>query len=151
MNYLPVSLNIGKKHVLVVGGGKAALEKLQMLSRFQCFVTVVAEELSDEMLQYGSSSHIRPFQPEDLEGVFIVYACSSNRELNRLVKQEANARGILVNTPDDPELCDFLSPAFFSDGGMTVAVSSGGTDVCKAISWRNRIKTFLSNEDDLIP
>jgi precorrin-2 dehydrogenase / sirohydrochlorin ferrochelatase len=151
MNYLPVSLNIGNRQVLVVGGGKAALEKLQMLRRFRCVVTVVAEELSDAMLQYGSSLHIRPFQLEDLEGVFIVYACSSDRELNRLIKQEANARGILVNTPDDPELCDFLSPAFFSDGPMTVAVSSGGTDVRKAIAWRNRIKTYLSNEDGLIP
>ncbi len=151
MNYLPVSLNIAKKHVLVVGGGKAALEKLQMLRRFGSLVTVVAEELSDDILQYGCFSHVRPFQPEDLDGVFIVYACSSNREQNRLIKQEANGRGILVNTPDDPELCDFLSPAFFSEGPMTVAVSSGGTDVRKAIAWRNRIKTFLSNEDGLIP
>ena len=151
MNYLPVSLNIDNRHVLVVGGGKAALEKLQLLSRFRCFVTVVGEELSDETLQYASSSHIRPFQLEDLEGVFIVYACSSDREVNRLIKQEANARGILVNTPDDPELCDFLSPAFFSDGPMTVAVSSSGTDVRKAIAWRNRIKTYLSNDEGLIP
>ncbi len=151
MNYLPVSLNIGNRHVLIVGGGKVALEKLQLLSRFRCFVTVVGEELSDETLQYASSSHIRPFQLEDLEGVFIVYACSSDREVNRLIKQEANARGILVNTPDDPELCDFLSPAFFSDGPMTVAVSSSGTDVRKAIAWRNRIKTYLSNDEGLIP
>ncbi|MBZ4219833.1 MAG: bifunctional precorrin-2 dehydrogenase/sirohydrochlorin ferrochelatase [Chlorobium sp.] len=151
MNYLPVSLNIANRHVLIVGGGKAALEKLQLLSQFRCIVTVVSEELSDEMLQYSSFSHIRPFQLDDLEGVFIVYACNSDREVNRLIKQEANARGILVNTPDDPELCDFLSPAFFSDGPMTVAVSSGGTDVRKAIAWRNRIKTYLSNDEGLTP
>lgn len=150
MNYLPVSLNIDKKVVLVAGGGKAALEKLQMLHRFQCHVTVVAEELSSEIRQYSSICHVRQFQPEDLAGVFIVYACCSDRKQNRLIKQEANVRGILVNTPDDPELCDFLSPAFFSEGPMTVAVSSGGADVRKAIAWRNRIKTFLSNEEGLI-
>jgi precorrin-2 dehydrogenase/sirohydrochlorin ferrochelatase len=151
MNVLPVSLNIDNKVVLVAGGGKAALEKLQMLHRFQCHVTVVGEELSSEICQYSSICHVRQFLPEDLDGVFIVYACCSDREMNRLIKQEANARGILVNTPDDPELCDFLSPAFFSEGPMTVAVSSGGADVRKAIAWRNRIKTFLSHEEGLIP
>jgi siroheme synthase-like protein len=150
MNYLPVSLNVKEKHVLIVGGGKAALEKLQMLRRFICQVTVVGEELSHEITQSSCSYHLREFRREDLEGVFLVYACSSDREINRFIKREANALGILVNTPDDPELCDFLTPAIFSEGPMMVAVSSGGTDVRKAILWRNRIKQHFSN-NDIIP
>ena len=145
MNYLPVSLNVKEKHVLITGGGKAALEKLQMLQRFTCQVTVVGQELSDDITMSGCSCHIREFCREDLDGIFLVYACSSVREINRFIKSEANALGILVNTPDDPELCDFLTPALFSEGPMMVAVSSGGTDVRKAILWRNRIKQLFSN------
>ena len=51
----------------------------------------------------------------------------------------------MVNTPDDPELCDFLTPALFSEGPMMVAVSSGGTNVRKAIQWRNRIKQLFTD------
>jgi len=153
MNYLPVSLNVNKKHVLIAGGGKAALEKLQMLRKFNCQVTVVGEELSSEIhleikkeiTQSGCSHHLREFRRDDLEGIFLVYACSSDREINRFIKREANALGILVNTPDDPELCDFLTPALFSEGPMMVAVSSGGTDVRKTILWRNRIKQLFSD------
>ncbi len=75
----------------------------------------------------------------------MVYACSSVREINRTIKREANTLGILVNTPDDPELCDFLTPALFSEGPMIVAVSSGGTDVRNAILWRNRIKQLFTD------
>ena len=145
MNYLPVSLNVTGKHVLIAGGGKAALEKLQMLRKFNCQVTLVGEELSPEITQSGCTYHLREFCREDLEGVFLVYACSSDREINRSIKRDANALGILVNTPDDPELCDFLTPALFSEGPMMVAVSSGGTDVRKAILWRNRIKQLFTD------
>ncbi len=145
MNYLPVSLNVTDKHVLIAGGGKAAEEKLQMLQRFNCRVTVIGLDLSDAITQSGSSCLSREFCREDLEGIFLVYACNSDREVNRLIKREANALGILVNTPDDPELCDFLTPALFSEGPMIVAVSSGGTDVRKAIQWRNRIKQLFTD------
>jgi precorrin-2 dehydrogenase / sirohydrochlorin ferrochelatase len=149
MNYLPVTLNVKAKHVLIAGGGKAALEKVQMLRRFSCQVTFVSEEFSleitNEITQSGCSSHMREFHREDLDGVFLVYACYSDREINRLIKREANSLGILVNTPDDPELCDFLTPALFSEAPMTVAVSSGGTDVRKAILWRNRIKQLFTD------
>ncbi len=149
MNYLPVSLNVKEKHVLIAGGGKAALEKVQMLRKFSCQVTVVGEELSleltNEIAQSGFSYHIRVFRREDLDGKFMVYACSSVREINRTIKREANTLGILVNTPDDPELCDFLTPALFSEGPMMVAVSSGGTDVRNAILWRNRIKQLFTD------
>ncbi|MEI8185304.1 MAG: bifunctional precorrin-2 dehydrogenase/sirohydrochlorin ferrochelatase [Chlorobiaceae bacterium] len=149
MNYLPVSLNIEQKHVLIAGGGKAALEKLQMLQKFSCQITLVGEdfppEITAQRTQRGLVYHLRPFRREDLAGVLLVYACSSDREINRIIKKEANALGILVNTPDDPELCDFLTPALFTEGSMMVAVSSGGTDVPKTILWRNRIKQLFTD------
>ncbi|WP_076790662.1 bifunctional precorrin-2 dehydrogenase/sirohydrochlorin ferrochelatase [Chlorobium sp. KB01] len=147
MNYVPITLKVENKKVLIAGGGKAALEKVQMLLRLAVAVTVIGEEIDEEILLSDATCHLRPFRSEDLEDVLLVYACSSDREVNRLVKAEANARNILVNTPDDPELCDFITPALYIEGSMTVAVSSGGSDVRKAVAWRNRIKTFFSNHD----
>jgi precorrin-2 dehydrogenase/sirohydrochlorin ferrochelatase len=144
MNYLPVTLKVEGKQVLILGGGKAALEKLQMLLRIGVSVTVISEEIDEAILESASACHLRAFRREDLDGVLIVYACCRDREHNRLIKQQANSLGILVNTPDDPELCDFLTPALLTDGLMSVAVSSGGTDVRKAIEWRNRIKTYFT-------
>ncbi|NHQ60749.1 bifunctional precorrin-2 dehydrogenase/sirohydrochlorin ferrochelatase [Chlorobium sp. BLA1] len=149
MSWLPICLKVENKQVLILGGGKAALEKIQMLLRCDVPVTVVGEEIDDSILQSGCNCHLRPFLSGDLEGVLLVYACNRDREVNRLVKEEANARGILVNTPDDPELCDFITPALFIDGPMMVAVSSGGTDVRKAVEWRNRIKTYFSTHDPI--
>ncbi|NTW70028.1 MAG: bifunctional precorrin-2 dehydrogenase/sirohydrochlorin ferrochelatase [Chlorobiaceae bacterium] len=149
MIYLPITLKVDQQQVLVLGGGKAALEKVQMFNRLGFTVTVIGEELDEATLQSTATCHLRPFRSDDLEGVLLVYACNPDREMNRLVKAEANARGILVNTPDDPELCDFITPALFIDAPMTVAVSSGGTDVRKAVAWRNRIQTYFSNHDPI--
>ncbi|EAT58088.1 precorrin-2 dehydrogenase/sirohydrochlorin ferrochelatase family protein [Chlorobium ferrooxidans] len=149
MNYVPITLKVENKQLLILGGGKAALEKVQMLQRFGFTVTVIGEEIDEEILQSGCTCHLRPFRSEDFEDVLLVYACFADREVNRAIKEEANARGILVNTPDDPELCDFITPALFIDGPMMVAVSSGGTDVRKAVAWRNRIKTYFSSHDPI--
>jgi siroheme synthase-like protein len=149
MRWLPVTLNVDQKRVLILGGGKAALEKLQMLLGFGVAVTVVSEEIDEAILKSNCTICRRAFQREDLDGVSLLYLCLADRESNRLLKKEANDLGILVNTPDDPELCDFITPALFCEGNMSVAVSSGGTDVRKAVAWRNRIKTYFSKHDTI--
>jgi precorrin-2 dehydrogenase/sirohydrochlorin ferrochelatase len=53
-----------------------------------------------------------------------------------------------VNVVDDPELCDFISPAIFKQDYMTVAVNSYGVNVKKTIAWRDKIKKLLENESD---
>ncbi|MEI8032960.1 MAG: NAD(P)-dependent oxidoreductase [Chlorobiaceae bacterium] len=144
MKSLPVTLKLQGKRVLVAGGGKAALEKVVMLQRLDCPFTVIAEEICEEMRQTGCGVELRPMRQSDLDGVLVLYLCSSDREANRFLKLQANVRGILVNTPDDPELCDFFTPAIYVESPMTVAVSSSGADVPKAIEWRNRIAQLLS-------
>ncbi len=144
MKSLPVTLKLQGKRVLVAGGGAAALEKVVMLQRLCCPFTVIAEEICDEILQSGCIVELRELSQSDLEGVMVLYLCSSDREANRFLKLQANVRGILVNTPDDPELCDFFTPAIFARCPMTVAVSSSGTDVKKAIDWRNKIEQLLT-------
>ncbi|NTU68861.1 MAG: bifunctional precorrin-2 dehydrogenase/sirohydrochlorin ferrochelatase [Chlorobiaceae bacterium] len=147
MNCLPVCINLENRRVLVVGGGKAAVEKVELLQRFGAGFTVVGEPLDERIVASGADCRLRRWQDGDLEGVGLVYACGEERDDNARLKSAANARGILVNTPDDPGLCDFLSPAIHRQGGMTVAVSSGGADVRRAIEWRDRIRQLFEGPD----
>ena len=50
---------------------------------------------------------------------------TSNEELNRRVFADAEARGLLCNVADVPELCSFILPAVHREGPIAVAVSTG--------------------------
>jgi precorrin-2 dehydrogenase / sirohydrochlorin ferrochelatase len=75
-----------------------------------------------------------------------VFACTGDGDLNRRVVSDARRLGILVGAADDPEYCDFISPAIFRKGYMSVAVSSNARNVKKSIAWRDRIEELFLNE-----
>jgi len=144
--YLPVLLDISDKDILIIGGGRIAIQKLSTLSMFTDKITILAIEICEDIQQTGFKQITKEYQPHDLHQYSIVYACTNNRIVNAQIKYDAAKRGILVNVVDDPELCDFISPAVFKKDYLTVAVSSGGVNVKKAIEWRNKIKQIFEND-----
>lgn len=144
--YLPVWMDISNKDILIIGGGSIATQKLSALSMFTDKITILAKEICEDIQHTGFVQITKEYQPQDLQNYSIVYACTNNRALNAQIKSDAVKLGILVNVVDDPELCDFISPAVFKKDYMTVAVSSNGVDVKKAIKWRNKIKHLIENE-----
>ncbi len=83
------------------------------------------------------------YERSDLDGYFLVYACTNNPEVNRLIQNDANECGTLVNVVDNRELSDFISPAVIKKDEMTIAVSSNGENVKKSVMWRNRLKAIV--------
>ena len=48
---------------------------------------------------------------EDLEGVFMVIAATSDTDVNIRIYDDAERRAMLVNVVDVPPLCNFILPA----------------------------------------
>ena len=76
---------------------------------------------------------LRPRRP------FLVVAATSDREVNRAVFADAEARGLLCNVADEPELCSFILPAVHRVGPIAVAVSTGGASPALAQRLRAEI------------
>jgi len=146
MQYLPISLKIKGKKVLIIGGGNVALHKMKLLRRFTTAIMVIGKQVDEQIKDSGSGYREQEYCPSILDGYDIIYVCTDNRTLNRQIKQDANKKGLLVNVADDPGLSDFVSPAIYKNKNMTVAVGSDAKDVKKSISLRNRIKEILENE-----
>ena len=68
----------------------------------------------------------REFSAADLDGVFMVVAATSSREVNGAIFREAQQRNILCNVVDDPEYCDFYYPAVVRRGDLQLAISTNG-------------------------
>ncbi len=147
--YLPITYDITGKTILILGGHSSAHKKIQILSRYTDRFFVVAQDvcvgIKKAMIPYAEKS----IEPSDLVGFHILYSCTNNRDLNHKIVQWGHDQGMLVNIHDDPELCDFVSPAIYKNKNITVSVSTNGEDSLQAISIRNKLKQFLETEEEI--
>ena len=146
MAFLPISINVSGKKIVLVGGGRIAWHKIGFLLQFTDNLSVVAMEVCDEIKRAGVRWQEKTYESGDLRGALLVYACTNLKNLNQQIKSDAEGLGILCNVVDNPSLCDFVSPAIYKQGIYTVACGSDGKDVYKSIAIRNKIKDFLEND-----
>ncbi len=144
--YLPVALNISHKKILLVGGGKVALEKITSLKRYTKHIFIVSEKADKEVREAGYPIQYKSYEASDLEGFFLVYACTNEQQKNEEIRSDCHARHILVNVVDNPSRCDFVSPAIYKYDQMSVAVSSNGQNVKRSIQWRNAIRDHFKEQ-----
>lgn len=146
ITFLPIAIRISGKKLLIIGGGKTALQKVKTLRQFTKSITILAPQVCAEIKQSGLTIKHKVYEPKDLPGYFLVYACTNNRALNARIRADAHKKGLLVNVIDDPASCDFISPAIYKKGLMTVAVNSNGRKVNKSVAWRDKIRKFLEHD-----
>ena len=144
-NFLPIAINISGEKILIVGGDQSALKKLQILQRFGAEVEVLAKEVCSEIKQSGVTFFEQPYHKTFLKGYLLLYSCTNNETLDRQIESDCREAGVLVNIHDKPAQCQFVSPAIYRNGNISVAVSSNGEDVYESIRLRNKIKEFLTD------
>ncbi len=144
-SFLPLNIRIDNKKILFVGGGKIALHKIKTVEQYTRNITIISPEIQDELHQMGFAEIYKEYETSDLQGFFLVYACTNILEVNRRIKDDAAEFGIMVNVVDNRELSDFISPAVIKKDEMTIAVSSNGQNVKKSVEWRNRLQNMMQN------
>ena len=123
-------LNLSGRRALVVGAGPIGLEKIEGLLDCDADVTVVATVAVAEVMELAEANritlHERAYEPADLDGCFLAIAATSDTALNTRIYEDAEARSMLVNVVDVPELCNFILPAIVRNEMLTVAISTAG-------------------------
>jgi len=139
-------LDLEGRRCLVVGGGKVAAEKVAGLLACGARVTVVAPELHEELRDAPIEWRARRYRARDLDAVFLVIAATADPKVNGRVHRDAEARRLLCNVADVPELCNFILPAVHREGPIAVAVSTGGASPALAKWLRNDIAGRIGSE-----
>ena len=138
----PMFMKHGGRPCLVVGAGTVAESKIGSLIEADARVLVVAPDATPGVRSWAQAKRVewrqRIFQPSDLDGMFIVVAATSSKELHKKIFQEATQRGVLCNIVDVPELCHFYYPAVVQRGALQIAVSTSGQS--PALAQRLRIE-----------
>jgi siroheme synthase-like protein len=141
--YYMACLDLSGRPVLVVGGGRVAHEKIEGLLECGARVTVVALEVRPGVAGLPVEIHEREYRTEDLDGRFLVVAATSVTAVNRRVYADAEARALLCNVVDVPELCSFILPAVHREDPLAIAVSTGGASPALAKRIRSDIATVV--------
>ena len=142
----PVFLKLQGRKVLIVGGGAVAEEKIHAVLRSATDVTVLAPKISERIREWAERGLLRHVAEEYRAGIlrhyFLVIACTDSEAVNHAIYEEAQQAGILCNSVDDPDYCDFYSPAVVSRGDLQIAISTGG----KSPALAQRIRKKLEQE-----
>jgi uroporphyrin-III C-methyltransferase / precorrin-2 dehydrogenase / sirohydrochlorin ferrochelatase len=147
MRYFPLFADLGQAHVLVVGGGEQATQKVRLLRKTSAHITVVAQAVTDELRELGEQSAIwiipRAFLPRDLDGQRLVHAATGDPLLDVAVSRAAKKRGIPVNVVDAPALSTFIMPAIVDRDPVTVAIGTEGAAPVLAREIKSLLETLL--------
>jgi precorrin-2 dehydrogenase/sirohydrochlorin ferrochelatase len=141
-----VCIDLDDRNVLVVGGGRVAQEKVRGLLDCGAAVTVVAPEVSPEVAALPVEVLRRAYRRSDLDGRCLVVAATDDTAVNTAVFADAEARSLLCNVVDVPELCSFILPALHRQDPITVSVSTGGASPVLAQRLRDEIARIVGPE-----
>ncbi|WP_324024819.1 bifunctional precorrin-2 dehydrogenase/sirohydrochlorin ferrochelatase [Maribacter sp. BPC-D8] len=146
----PVFLKVSNLHILIVGGGNVALEKLTFLlkSSPNAQVEMVAPMFREETIalanKFDIKMNVANYDVSYLKGKHIAIATTDNVPVNEQVYHDCRERQILVNVADNPPYCDFYMGGIVTKGNVKVAISTNG----KSPTTAKRLRQFF---EDVIP
>lgn len=152
MRYYPLFADLTRKRCLVVGAGEVGRRKIGTLAACGAKeVLVLDTRIPDDELRQALDHpavrfEARAFAESDLDGRFLVIASTSDEDLNWRISRSCETRGILCNIVDQPEKCSFIVPALYTQGDLTVAISTGGGSPALARKIRQDLGDFLGTE-----
>jgi len=150
MSLFPAFLKLDGRLVLVVGGGRIACGKIPGLLEAGARVIVVAPKLSPKLAEWVRDREIewlpKPFEGEDLLGMFLVIAATSLPDVNEAVFREADRRRVLCNAVDDIDRCHFYYGAVVQRGDLQIAISTNGKSPALAQRLRKELEEQYTAE-----
>jgi siroheme synthase-like protein len=150
MGFYPMSLDLGGRPCVVVGGGVVAQRRVEALLQAGAVVTIVSSGLTPalaDLARGGRIRHVaRAYSPGDLAGAALVFSAADDGTATPAVAREARERGIWLNAADDPGHCDFILPGVIRRGVLTVAVGSGGASPALTRALREYLDGELGEE-----
>ncbi|MFJ2033459.1 uroporphyrinogen-III C-methyltransferase [Streptosporangium sp. NPDC087985] len=125
-----LGLRLSGRRVLVVGGGRVAQRRVPALLESGALVTVVSPSVThalDDLIATGRVTwEARPYQVGDVDGAWLVQACTDDRAVNTAVAAEAEAKRIWCVRADDRDASAAWTPASGRVDEISVAVTAGG-------------------------
>ncbi|HEX6310299.1 MAG TPA: bifunctional precorrin-2 dehydrogenase/sirohydrochlorin ferrochelatase [Acidimicrobiia bacterium] len=146
----PVNLLVRGRRCVVVGAGRIAARKIEVLLAAGAEVTVVAPRLGEQVRAWRDEGRVavveRGFEPPDLDDAWLATTATDDPAVNRAVFEAGEARRVWVNSADDPHNCSFTLMSVVRRGDVVLTVGTGGRSPALAAWLRARLDAEIGPE-----
>ncbi|WP_415231169.1 siroheme synthase [Psychromonas sp.] len=147
MDYFPIFLDAKKFQAVVIGGGNVAARKIELLLKSKAQITVVSPMLKESVQALLANRQLTwikaEYSPHFLDNHQLVIAATNIRAVNIEISIAANHRAMLLNVVDDPDLCNYITPAIIDRDPMIIAMSSSGNAPILLQMLKSQIEQML--------
>ncbi len=148
LTVFPAFFRVAQKCVAVFGNGDEAFAKVRLLLNTQARIVAYADEPEAGFAAFLSTNAVelvqKRFEPSQVDGATLVFAATGDAAQDRLIVAAARAEKIPANAVDQPEFCDFLTPALVNRAPVAVAIGTEGAGPVLAQMIRSQIDQLLS-------
>lgn len=146
--YFPILIDLEKKDILVVGGGKIAYRKIKTLLNYGAEIEVITPQIVEENIQLLFEEKkinvtLRKFEDSDIENRFLVVGATDDKELNNKIYELGDSKNILVNNITTKEDLNARFCAIHRGEDFQVAISTDEGDPKRALELKKQIKKSL--------
>ena len=149
-NLYPIFLKTSNLHILIIGGGNVAEEKLTFLTKSSpdAKVTMVSPMFREGTLELAAKYNVElitdVYDETYLKGKHMVIATTDVPSVNVQVYEDCRKLDKLVNVADNPPYCDFYMGGIVTKGHVKIAISTNG----KSPTTAKRLRQYF---EEVIP
>ncbi|RVI45248.1 siroheme synthase CysG [Sinorhizobium medicae] len=148
LSVFPAFFRVAQKSVAVFGNGDEAFAKVRLLLSTEARIVAYADQPEAAFEAFLDANGIdtirKPFDARQVEGAVLVFAATGDAAFDRIIVAAARERKIPANAVDQPDYCDFLTPALVNRAPVAVAIGTEGAGPVLAQMIRAQIDQLLS-------
>jgi precorrin-2 dehydrogenase len=139
---LPLSLDLARLNLVLIGNGDACLRRLRLLNEAGARSLVVFSASPSPGLAREAGRNLHRHWPkrDELRGVQLVFIADIPEPQRTALAGLARSVGAILHVEDAPALTDSHAPAVLRRGALTIAVATDGT----APGLAAEIKEFIA-------
>jgi uroporphyrin-III C-methyltransferase/precorrin-2 dehydrogenase/sirohydrochlorin ferrochelatase len=148
LSAFPAFFRVRGKSVAVFGNGDEAYAKARLLSNTDATILAYAPEPDADYAAWLAAQGIEPirqhFSAGQVNGATLVFAATGDQAADQAIVAAARTEKIPANAVDQPDFCDFFTPALVNRAPVAIAIGTEGAGPVLAQMIRARIDQMLS-------
>ncbi len=148
LSVFPAFFRVEGRVTAVFGNGDEAFAKTRLLLNTQAKIVAYAQTPEADYHSFLITNRIETvraaFSPDQVKGAVLVFAATGDADADRAIVDAARAERIPANAVDQPDYCDFYTPALVNRAPVAVAIGTEGAGPVLAQMVRAQIDQMLS-------
>ncbi len=129
MPLMPLMIDISKKYIVVVGGGRVAERRIKTLMTYSKDIHVISPTVTEHLQQLIEYSDIKwsekTFEVKDVEYADLIVVATNDDATNQRVLQSKPSHA-MINMASEAMAGDVIFPSIFQRGKLTISISTNG-------------------------